>query len=594
MMERSVLYTLSFHYCLLFLTTEVELITGVTQCVNRIGLLDEASLIHPIFGTRASATSSSSPHVPTEVSPSGFGWCSDFTTCASAGDEYIEIDFAAEIVVEAISIFGAAGGYVTQYNVEYARSSGEFNCVTEQESNQTAFSTSSDCSLVKDTRNFSHPVLAQFIRVTPTQWVGTVACLRMELYGCFVNECPVTTRFDASMVNMLTIFVTSAKNDSAKVLELFDPYCAAEVSFQRAIIQFNEFVYLTRMRASSSNGIGFRLYYNSNDMLYVNVGGIIGYAIQALTIRTISLWLPINSTRFTFELLGSSVPPCFAVELSGCLSHEVVNHIEDMDASPVLPTLQTCQIHPTTAVESTTVSTAPVSMNNTSSEVFSTNVPATCNVTNTINVTSTVYLITSIITVQVTATSDPMVQLASSDNDNCGPAIIVVPIVVIFIAIGVVTIVVVAAIWWRRSEPKRSMTSMLNSTTCVVENDLYQSQDVEESTKNSSLSQSHQNPHTERNVSNIYYTPDEVDSGKTVDVIRDENLRSPVKANRATSSHLYEYPAPSIEDDVRYETVSDTLKKKSSEPPSSDSTSITAVNNNSYGVHVVQHSTQDD
>ena len=152
----------------------------------------------------------------------------------------------------------------------------------------------------------------------------------------------------------------------------------------------------------------------------------------------------------------------------------VVNHIEDMDASPVLPTLQTCQIHPTTAVESTTVSTAPVSMNNTSSEVFSTNVPATCNVTNTINVTSTVYLITSIITVQVTATSDPMVQLASSDNDNCGPAIIVVPIVVIFIAIGVVTIVVVAAIWWRRSEPKRSMTSMLNSTTCVVENDLYQ------------------------------------------------------------------------------------------------------------------------
>ena len=115
-------------------------LTTVTQCVNRIGLLDEASLIHPIFGTLASATSSSSPHVPTEVSPSGFGWCSDFTTCASAGDEYIEIDFAAEIVVEAISIFGAAGGYVTQYNVEYARSSGEFNCVTEQESNQTVSS----------------------------------------------------------------------------------------------------------------------------------------------------------------------------------------------------------------------------------------------------------------------------------------------------------------------------------------------------------------------------------------------------------------------------------------------------------------------
>ena len=67
-----------------------------------------------------------------------------------------------------------------------------------------------------------------------------------------------------------------------------------------------------------------------------------------------------------------------------------------------------------------------------------------------------------------------------------------------------------------------------------------------------------------------------------------------MKADRATSSHLYDYPAPSVEDDVRYEIVSNTLKKKSSEPPSSDSTSITAVNNNSYGVHVVHHSTQDD
>ena len=115
-------------------------LTTVTKCVNRIGLLDEAFLINPLFGTRANATSSSSPHVPTEVSPSGFGWCSDFTTCASASDEYIEIDFAAEVVVEAISIFGAAGGYVIQYNVEYARSSGEFSCVKELALNQTVSS----------------------------------------------------------------------------------------------------------------------------------------------------------------------------------------------------------------------------------------------------------------------------------------------------------------------------------------------------------------------------------------------------------------------------------------------------------------------
>ena len=165
-------------------------------------MLDEALLIR--FGVHVNATSYTSPHLPTEVSSSGSGWCSDFTTCASTRDEHIEIDFAAEVIVEAISIFGAAGSYVTQYNVEYARSDREFDCVSEQESNQSVsshynvanssanvyfqiFSTSSGCSLVEDTRNFSHPVLARFIRVTPTQWVGTIACLRIELYGCFVN-----------------------------------------------------------------------------------------------------------------------------------------------------------------------------------------------------------------------------------------------------------------------------------------------------------------------------------------------------------------------------------------------------------------------
>ena len=72
---------------------------------------------------------------------------------------------------------------------------------------------------------------------------------------------------------MFTISVTSAKNDSAKVLELTDPYCAAEVANQTAIIQFNESVYLTRMRVSGRNESSFILYYDLSDMLYINVGG---------------------------------------------------------------------------------------------------------------------------------------------------------------------------------------------------------------------------------------------------------------------------------------------------------------------------------
>ena len=133
----------------------------------------------------------------------------------------------------------------------------------------------------------------------------------------------------------------------------------------------------------------------------------------------------------------------------------VINHLEESDTSPVLPgTLQICQIWPTRAISSESPTASTVSI------MFT---PAA---------TSTVYLTTSIITIQVTASSDPMVQ---PDNENCGPAVIVVPIVVAFIAIVVIAIVVVTAIWWRRGENKHSLTPMLNSATCVVENDLYQS-----------------------------------------------------------------------------------------------------------------------
>ena len=72
---------------------------------------------------------------------------------------------------------------------------------------------------------------------------------------------------------MFTISVTSAESDSAKVLELTDPYCAAEIANQQVIIQFNESVYLTRMRVSGSSETNFSLYYDLSDMLYINVGG---------------------------------------------------------------------------------------------------------------------------------------------------------------------------------------------------------------------------------------------------------------------------------------------------------------------------------
>lgn len=104
--------------------------------------------------------------------------------------------------------------------------------------------------------------------------------------------------------------------------------------------------------------------------------------------------------------------------------------------------------------------------------------------------------------------------------------------------------------------------------------------------QSSSLSGNHQHPRTDGNVSNIYYIPDGADSNKTDSKIRDNNLNSP---GSVKSSHLYKCSTP-LADDMQYEIVRDTLKKKTTQPLSSGPTSISADSS----VHVVQHSAQED
>ena len=39
-----------------------------------------------------------------------------------------------------------------------------------------------------EVKNFTEPVMTQFIRVVPLKWEGFVSpCLRLELYGCYVK-----------------------------------------------------------------------------------------------------------------------------------------------------------------------------------------------------------------------------------------------------------------------------------------------------------------------------------------------------------------------------------------------------------------------
>ena len=78
------------------------------------------------------ATSFTPPYYPNKAIISEIGWCSDDTE-----SQYIEVDFGAEVIVEAIAILRVGGSCVQKYYVQYARSDEEFHCATEKSSNNT-------------------------------------------------------------------------------------------------------------------------------------------------------------------------------------------------------------------------------------------------------------------------------------------------------------------------------------------------------------------------------------------------------------------------------------------------------------------------
>ena len=87
----------------------------------------------------SNASSTSPTYSPTQVVISGNGWCSDEMTCNIAidQDQYIEVDFNSEVVVEAILVLGTDNSLVTHYSVEYAGSDTEYHSINERTSNET-------------------------------------------------------------------------------------------------------------------------------------------------------------------------------------------------------------------------------------------------------------------------------------------------------------------------------------------------------------------------------------------------------------------------------------------------------------------------
>jgi len=96
------------------------------------------TLIPPISGMYLNATSFIPPYSPSEARTSGIGWCSDDLTCNNNAErQFIEVDFGAEVIIEAVAILRVGGGYITHFSVEYAGSDEEYQCIRERISNES-------------------------------------------------------------------------------------------------------------------------------------------------------------------------------------------------------------------------------------------------------------------------------------------------------------------------------------------------------------------------------------------------------------------------------------------------------------------------
>ena len=75
-------------------------------------------------------------HLPSEVRMSTDGWCAQSMCTTGSEGQYLQVDFGAEVVVEAIAIASVYESfYVTKYYVEYGSDVDHLYCMISEESN---------------------------------------------------------------------------------------------------------------------------------------------------------------------------------------------------------------------------------------------------------------------------------------------------------------------------------------------------------------------------------------------------------------------------------------------------------------------------
>ena len=100
-----------------------------TPCNLRIPLLNDANI---------SATSFLQPYnAPPQATMSGNGWCAQNMCTVGSERQYLQVDFDAEVVVEAISMERGYyySNYVTEYYVEYGSNDSQVDRAISKDSN---------------------------------------------------------------------------------------------------------------------------------------------------------------------------------------------------------------------------------------------------------------------------------------------------------------------------------------------------------------------------------------------------------------------------------------------------------------------------
>ena len=132
--------------------------------------------------------------------------------------------------------------------------------------------------------NFTRPVIAQFVRIIPIQWVGVSICLTMEIYGCTIRG-NTTYMIGSQILIYFTIECPSFVTNGDKLLErvttslnderLFDitHYWCTNVTTQNILMNFSELIHLTRLRVRGTS-LSFRILVNKNETIYSDINGI--------------------------------------------------------------------------------------------------------------------------------------------------------------------------------------------------------------------------------------------------------------------------------------------------------------------------------